>query len=148
MSAPLSSPLGSPFGIGTPVTATEPPTGKLSLSRYLNPGTGAPQADSATGHLATMPRVRQRFLILLRTLRGSSSVLPEFGLDLPVKMDGTFERRCEASIRAGAASMTDVEKVARIDGIAVTRLALGRVHVVVSFTDLTTGTADQASAVI
>jgi len=76
---------------------------------------------------------------------GSSSVLPEFGIDRPEKINDQFEARVEQSIRVSARQMTDVEKVARIDAITIERRQ-GRPRVTIAYTDLTTNLSDEVSA--
>lgn len=142
------APLGSPWGLGAPVDAPDPPIGKPSLSRYISPGDGDISVDEDTGHLRAMPSIRQRFLLLARTVRGSSAVLPEFGIVLPDKMDDFFETRVENGVRNGARQMTDVEKVARIDAVLVERTSSGRATITISYTDLTTGVNDTVEAPI
>lgn len=131
----FGAPTGSPFGVGSAIAAPVPPLGRADLSRYVSPGTGSAEIDASTGHLQSMPAVRQRMLLLARTLRGSSAI-PEFGVDLPAVIDDTFARRVDASVRAAAAQMTEIEKVARIDSVEVTTTALGRANIVISYTDL------------
>lgn len=135
-------PLG--FGVGDPAPA--PPTGNWG-SRYINPSTGDYEQDPATGQLKQMPGVRQRFLIRLKTKRGSSSVQPTLGVDLPKKIDASYVRRIDNAVRVAMRQETDVEKVARITAVIPTRDPgnAGRVNVTVQFIDLTTGLPDQVT---
>jgi hypothetical protein len=104
--------------------------------------------DPATGHHGGMPPVRQRFLLLVMTIKRSAAASRNLGIDLPVKMDESFVRGAQYAIRAGARQMTDVEKVARIERLDVTRIPSGRAHVEISYTDLTTGLTDSVGAVV
>lgn len=134
------SPIGTPFGVGTPLAQSPPPDPKkLKLSRFINSGSGDYEIDPDTGHFKAMPPVRQRMLLIMKTIRGSSTVLPDLGIDVPRKLDGTFIPRVTASIRNAYRQLTEVEKVARIDGIEIERLSSGRVGVLIAYTDLTTG---------
>ncbi len=134
-----------PFGLGTPVAAVAPPKGEITLSRFIDPVTSDFAINEATGHLQEMPSVRQRFLILASTILGSSSVLPNLGIDLPVLIDDTFARRVDVSVRASARHMTDVERVARIDRVVVDPGSLGRVAVRIEYFDFTLGQADSVT---
>jgi phage baseplate assembly protein W len=135
-----------PFGTGTPAEAPAPPEGLPSLCRYIDPVTGDVAVDATTGHLQNMPPVRQRFLLLMQTLLGSSSVLPGLGLTIPRIIDDSFARQVDAAVREGARQMTEVEKVARIRRVDVTASALGRTAVLVEYDDLTLGAPDKAVA--
>jgi len=131
---PLAS---TPFGLGTPTPANEPPADPSTFSRYINPGSGDYERDPATGQLKQMPAIRQRVLLALKTSRGSSSVLPTFGFSGPKKIGANFEQIVRLRVRVALRQLTDVEKVARIESIVPTRRSGGRVGVVVVFTDLT-----------
>lgn len=145
----FSAPFGAtPFGVGTPSAAPIPPTGTPSLCRYIDPVSKDFQIDPATGQLAQMPPVRQRFLLLLSTILGSSSALPNLGIGLPVLIDDSFARRVDVSVRVGARQMTEIERVARINDVSVVTTAGGRVVVFVDYTDLTTGLDDRVSRAI
>lgn len=130
------------FGVGDP--APVPPTGPWG-SRYINPATGDYEYDPATRQLKQMPAVRQRFVLKLTTLLGSSSVRPDDGIRLPRKIDASVQREIDDAVRQTMRQETDVEKVARIVAVTVERdpQNSGRAAVVVAFTDLTTGTEDQ-----
>jgi phage baseplate assembly protein W len=135
-----------PAGFGTGDDAPVPPSGAWG-SRYINPSTGDYEQDDSTRQLKQMPAVRQRFLLRLKTRRGSSSVRPNDGVMLPDKIDASFPKRVDDAVRTAMRQETDVEKVARIDAVTVARVAgnSGRVIVTVEFTDLTTGQADKVS---
>lgn len=134
-----SAPVGIfPFGLGTPVEAAVPTTGTPG-SRYLNPSSGDYEIDSTTGGMAQMPPVRQRVLLALKTLRGSSSVLSDFGLRLPRKIDQSIDARMRDAVRVALYHLTDVERVARLDSVLTNRSGAGRIACVVAWTDLTTG---------
>lgn len=139
--------LGShPVGFGVGDDAPEPPTGAWG-SRYINPQTGDYELDDATGQLAQTAPVRQRFLLKLRELYGSSSVRPNDGVKLPRKLDLTLQRQVDDAVRVAMRQETDVEKVARIDFVSVERDPdnAGRVAIMVSYVDLTTGLTDKVS---
>lgn len=83
-----------------------------------------------------MPHVRQRVLIAVLTLQGSSTALPKFGTRLPRKMGDTFEAEVSNSVKAALRQMTDVERVMKIDGLKVERGSGGRAQITISYTDL------------
>lgn len=133
----------SPFGIGTPTTATVPPDGPVG-SRYINPTTGDYEVDSTTGQFKQMPGVRQRVLLAVLTRRDSSGI-PGFGTRMPARMGDDFEAACDAEIRSALRQMVEIEKVIRIDGIKVERGAAGRARITISYTDLVNGTRDRVN---
>jgi phage baseplate assembly protein W len=135
-------PIGStPFGAGTPVDAIAPPENKPERARFLNPITGDYEVDD-DGEYKRMPIVRQRVLLRLGTLRGSSTVLPNFGLRLPERIDARYKQGAEEAIRVALADMiTNREiKIVRID--TTIGNPTGRVEHTVVYTDLTTGNSD------
>lgn len=142
---PGAPPGCGPFGDGVNLTGTSPPTGSFG-SRYINPATKSYQQDPATHQMAQMPAVRQRVLLALTTLVGSSTALPTFGITYPSKMGTSFEAESQASIRAALKQMTDIERVLRIDSIGVERGAAGRARFTVSYTDITTGQSESVTA--
>ena len=147
MPSPFASPLGStPFGVGTPLPAGPPPVGNSGLCRYLDGLTGDYAIDHVTGHLASMPVTRQRVLLAILTVKGSSSVLPNMGIRRPPKIDATTTWAMQREVERGLAPLVD-EHAIRIDRIAVEQVeGSGRIRVTVSFTDLQTGKPDSASA--
>ena len=129
-----------PLGFGIGEDAPAPPTGVWG-SRYVNPQTGDYATDAVTGQLQQMPSVRQRFLLRLKEKRGSSSVRPLDGIELPTKIDEASTRTVDDAVRLAMRQETDVEKVARIISVKPVRDDQngGRVNVIVTFVDLTTG---------
>ena len=95
--------------------------------------------------LAQMPGTRQRVLLALLTLRGSSSVLRDFGVRWPAKIDQSYEQGVASAVASALHTLTTVEKVVRLQGVAVKRTGTGRVEITVSFVDLTTGAADDVT---
>lgn len=129
-----------PLGFGSGEHAPTPPTGVWG-SRYINAQTGDYANDAVTGQLQQMPSVRQRFLLRLKEKRGSSSVRPLDGIEMPSKIDEASTRTVDDAVRLAMRQETDVEKVARIISVKPVRDEQngGRVNVVVTFVDLTTG---------
>lgn len=127
----------SPFGVGTPASATEPPSGPAG-SRYLNPVTRDYEVDATTGQFKQMPGTRQRVLLTVLTVRDSSGVRG-FGVRMPPRMGDSFERQVENEIRRALRYMTDVEKILLINEIKVERGLGGRARITIAFRDLLTG---------
>jgi len=134
----------SPFGLGTPIPATAPPTGEAGV-RYINPATGDYEQDPVTRQLAQMPTTRQRVLLAVMTLRTSMSAHREFGIRMPRKMGTFFESEAIQSARAALRHLTDTDQVIRIDSITVERGLASRARIVIAFTDLTTGNPDKVA---
>ena len=135
-------PLGlAPVGYGTSGDAPEPPAGEWG-SRYIDSATGDYAVDPVTRQLQQMPSVRQRFLLRLKEARGSSTVRPLDGIELPKKVDDTTPRTVDDAVRNAMQQETSVEKVARIISVKPVRDPDngGRINTVVAFEDLTTGT--------
>ena len=133
-------PVGStPFGAGTPVEATAPPTAIPELANFLDPRTGdyVVQAD---GSYQRMPVVRHRVLMLVKTELGSAAPEPDIGLRLPQKMDQSFEQRARQAVTRALAPISSEDM--HIDGIPVERSGMGRADITIEFTDLTTGESD------
>ena len=134
----------SPFGLGTPIPATPPPTGEAG-TRYINPATGDYQQDPTTRQLAQMPSTRQRVLLATMTLRRSSSVNTTFGIDPPRRMGTFFDSEMKFAVRAALRHLTETEQVIRIDDITVERGINGRSRTTIAFTDLTTEKPDKVA---
>lgn len=131
----------SPFGVGTPASATVPPSGPAG-SRFLDPVTRDYAVDSTTGQFKQMPGTRQRVLLTCLTVRDSSGVRG-FGVKLPGRMGDTFERQVENEIRRALRYMTEVEKSLLITEIKVERGMGGRARITIAFKDLVTGDQDR-----
>ncbi len=140
-----SAPFGSSgVGLGVPVNSTDPPDGAAGC-RYINPRTGDYEVDEDTRQLKQMPATRQKVLLALKTLYGSSSILPTWGIQAPKKMGDTFEADMQAAVRAALRTLTDVQKVIRIDNIIVQKGAGGRSKTTVVYTDTSSGVDDRVT---
>jgi phage baseplate assembly protein W len=135
--------LSTPFGIGTPDPTTAPPTIRPRDAAYLDPIT-RDYVLGTDGEYLRMPILRQRVLIALGTLLGSSSVQQSAGLTLPTKIDSTFERRAQFAVRSALAFLVTSREL-RIDAITVTQPIPGRAQITVAYTDLHTGENDSAT---
>lgn len=132
------SPIGStPFGMGTPVAAPLPATQGPALARYIDPGTGDFVIDADVGQFASMPTLRQRVLLVMNTVLGSSTAMPDLGIPRPRKIDESYVAATRAAVRRAFYRLTDVERVMRIESIEVERTAVGRVQLTLVYRDVT-----------
>lgn len=132
----------SPFGLGTPVTASVPPDGPAGC-RFLDPHTGDYAQDDDTRQLKQMPRVRQQVLLALKTEYGSSTADPTFGIKRPKKMGDSFESEMKDAVRSALRHLTDVQKVIRLDNIIVLKGSGGRSKTTVVYTVIASGIDDK-----
>lgn len=131
----------TPFGVGTPATAAAPPTSTPTATRFLNKDTRDYEV-APDGELKRMPSVRHRVLMLLGAKKGSSTVLPELGLELPDRIDGRYAQLADQRIRAALNPLIRSKEL-RITAIRVTRSPVtGRVDHLIAYADLTTGNPD------
>ena len=138
----------SPYGVGTPATSADPPEGPPVMSRFINPATRKPEINEDTRKFRSMPSTRQRVLLIAMTIRGSSSVLRQFGISKPDKVRAaTLKQEMRAEVSRAYDYMTRVERSIRIDDVVVNAGDFGRVEVTIVYTDLTTRQADQRVSV-
>jgi phage baseplate assembly protein W len=131
----------SPFGVGAPDGAFAPPDTRPTASRFVNWRTKDYEV-AENGEVKRMPTVRHRVLMALGMTKGSSSVLPEDGLQLPDRIDNRYAQLAEQRIRAALSSLVKAKEL-RINFVRITRTEItGRVDHLVSYTDLTTGNAE------
>jgi hypothetical protein len=139
-----AQPLGtSPFGVGTPASAVEPPDGP-SGSRFINPVTLDYEVDGTTRQFKQMPPTRQRVFVAVMT-RFNSSAIPGFGTRLPARMGDAFESQVRNEINRALRHMVEVEKSLLVLGIKVERGMGGRARITISFRDLVAGETDSVS---
>ncbi len=134
----------SPFGLGSPASASLPPDGAAGC-RWINPATRSYEQDETTRQFKQMPSIRQQVYLAVATLLESSSTLRTQGIRPPQKMGDTYEAEMKAAVALALRHLTDIRKVVRIDGITVLKGRGQRSRTTVSFTDLTTGKADRVS---
>lgn len=128
----------TPFGSGTPVLATPPPSDLPELANYLDVRTSDYVVED-DGSYQRMPLTRHRVLMLLKTELGSAAYLPDVGLTLPKKMGVSFEQQAKGNVLQ-ALSLIGAD--IRIDDVTTVRTAMGRADITVAYTDLTTGNSD------
>lgn len=132
----------TPFGVGTPIDATAPPVERPTGVRYLNPVTRDYEVDNE-GEMRRMPAVRQRILIAVTQLLKSSSVEPNRGIRMPGKIGKDFTERARAAVIAATAEIVALGH-ATIDAVQVLVPQVGRAVIVITFTDLTAGAAQDS----
>lgn len=136
-----------PAGLYSPATVAGSPS--LSAgSRYVNPSSGDFEIDSATGQFAQMPPTRQRVLLALKTVVGSATAAPDFGLRAPRKIGRNYVAQTRQEVRSALRHLTSENSpVIRIQAIDVVRIGSSHLVATVSYVDLQTGRADQVSNV-
>ncbi len=130
-----------PAGLGDPVEASAPPTGSAGV-RFLSVKTGDYEQDDDTGQLKQIPASRQKVVLALRTIEGSSSALTTFGIKHPRKMGDRFEAEMRNAVQVALRHLTETQKVIRIDQIIVEKGAGGRSKTTVVYTDIASGVDD------
>lgn len=129
----------TPFGSGTPSGGPAPPTKLADRAAYLDPRTRDYVVD-AEGELARMPTVRQQMLLAVTTRKGSSSVDPGAGIELPKKIDDNIDTVMRQAIERACAHITSAGR-AVITEVKTTRTQLG-VKTIIAYNDLTLGKTD------
>lgn len=145
MSGLGTSPIGlsTPFGVGVATEVDAPPTSAPQAARYIDPTT-RDYALAEDGSYLRMPELRQRVILAVTEAKGSSSVRHEDGVDIPTRIDASFERRAKNSIASALSFLVD-EQALRIDGITIEYPRAGGVTTTIAYTDLNTGTRDTAT---
>ncbi len=140
-----TSSIGStPFGFGTPVEAPEP-ADLSDRARFVDPATKS-YSLASDGEYQRMPLVRQKVILALTTNKGSSSVLPEFGLKLERKIDDSFVQRQEQNVRDALAHIPVNEMT--LTGVLVELVPpTGRSRITVSYNDLIENITNQSVTV-
>ena len=141
-----AAPAGSSAaGIGTVATVAAAPKPGAG-SRFINQLTGDYEVDPTTGQYAQMPPVRQRVMLALTTVIGTSTAQPQLGLKAPRKIKSTYVAEMQIAVRSALRHLTREDApVIRIQAIDVVKIGVGRVRVTVSYLDLTTGRPDTAA---
>lgn len=130
-----------PLGYGEPAEAPMPPE-PTKFSRYINPGTKSFQIDAETRGLAQMPGTRQRVLIALSAARGSSTVRRELGLRFGGKIGENFVNEMQGEVRHALRFLL-AERALRLERVEVEKRSVGRLRIIVTYTDLATGETGQ-----
>lgn len=128
----------SPLGFGDPTEATAPPKPQTLFSTWVSPALKDYEIDPETRQLGEVPAILGRIIYLLTQEKGSSSLLPNDGIEYPVLVTEDFDKRVEASVRKALRQLTTVERVITVDAVVV-ELAGARTRYLLRYTDLTTG---------
>lgn len=138
-----TSPAGAfPAGYGYPTQAAEPSQSNR-YTRAIDVATGDYSIDTATGGFARTTPTRQRVLLALATVAGSSTVQPLWGVGRPPKMGPQFESEVEASVRLALKPMVDDGSVT-ILSVTVERGASSRARATVRWRDTSGNTYTEA----
>lgn len=122
-----------PLGTGAQATATVPPERRPQQARFINPVTRDYERDT-DGEFKRMPITRQRVLIALSSKLSSGSAVPWLGVDIPQRMDITFERRVQIRVREALRHLTRDGSL-RIISIKPRIVQVGRVEIKVHYFD-------------
>jgi phage baseplate assembly protein W len=124
----------TPYGSGTPISTAAPP-GLIYRAAYIDPIT-RDYVVVDDGNLGRMPIVRQQMLLALLTQKGSSTVLPNFGLELPKKIDENTPRLVRFAVERAVAHITGRQRAKLLD-VVVEQPTMIRLQLTVSYRDLT-----------
>lgn len=126
-----------PFGTGAPTNLAPPPVVPAQTATFVDP---VPRDYQLTpdGETARMPSVRQQMLIALTTVKGSMSALPNFGVELPRKIDENVGRLVKIAVVNATKHITDPGR-ARIDAVTTRQVNMGLLQILVEYEDLIDG---------
>lgn len=130
----------TPFGAGTPATATAPPSKAATGAAYIDPIAKQYVLDDE-GELERMPEVRQQMLLAVTTLVESSSAEPGRGVRLSKKITDDSPRQNDVAVRSACAHITDAKR-AVIKNVKTETTSSGLAQITISYDDLTLGTTD------
>jgi phage baseplate assembly protein W len=131
----------TPFGSGTPASANAPPDTLGGGAPFINSRTRDFERAS-DGSLRRMPSTRHRMLVALTTIEGTNAAEPGFGIKLPKRIDGSFERKVRNAVTRAVRHIV-ADGSARIDFVRTTTTQYGRARIHVSYTDLVTDESDE-----
>jgi hypothetical protein len=131
-----------PVGLYDVTEPTAPPK-PSEFSRFLGTD-GQYVIDGVSGGFARMPRLKQRIVLAVATVLGSSTVQPDWGLKIPAKMTATFDAQVAVAIRKALRRLTDVERLMLITDIRVER-DTWRARATVVYVDLSDGQTSEVS---
>lgn len=128
----------SQYGIGVPASPDLLPIGASGFTRQIDPTTGDYSVDATKGHFVQTTSLRQRVLLRLRTVIGTSTAFPLRGVKLPKKIGAGFVEQCQQAVRDCLRQEVEIEKVMEILSITVeTSGARSAIHL--RYRDITTG---------
>lgn len=124
----------TPFGCGTPATATEPPA-VAHGARYIDPRT-RDWVVGEDGEWQRMPAVRQQVLLAVATIFGSSTVERSRGIRRPVKVGANYDNEMRIAVTNALRFLISSQKI-RLLGVTVEHVRPGRALHTISYFDLT-----------
>lgn len=132
-----------PFGFGSPVSVDDPPDAP-DQARFVDFLTGD-YVVGDDGELERMPITRQRVLLSLATVRGSSTALPAFGVTLPKIIGSNDDALVRQAVERALRPLID-------EGSIVLNLVevdhgnpIGRSRITVDYTDTATEENDRVN---
>ena len=131
------------MGFGQDEEIQGPPEDPIVGATFMNPRT-RDYVVNEDGSYQRMPTTRHRVLMLLMTKLDSSVRIDNqepVGLELPEKIGPSFRQQAEQAVRRCLEPMTTDGSI-RIDGVSTTIKPSGKVDILVTYIDLTTGNAD------
>ena len=136
-----TSPYGRfPYGFSEPVSADEPPDAPED-ARFLDFRT-KDYIVGDDGELERMPTTRQRVLLALSTLLGSSTVLRDFGVKLPGVIGPNDEHLVRQAVERALKHLID-EPAIVLNSVTVEHgNPIGRSTITVDYTDIATSEDD------
>jgi hypothetical protein len=131
-------------GLGAPVVL-DGPVAMTAGARALDPLTGLPTINGATGAFARIDGVAQRVYLAVRTTLASAGANKKLGTSRPRKISARFEAENRASILAALSLLTRA-KVISIESITVNRIRPGTYTSTVKYFNLLTRKSEQVTA--
>jgi hypothetical protein len=136
-----TSPLAlTPFGTGTPVSGTAPPSSVPTEALFLDPRTKDFALDSE-GAYKRMPTTRHRVLVALTTRKGSNAADANAGIDIPRKIGTNYAQKMRIAVSNALRFLVDEGAISLED--VTTETSGGRVVATVDYVDLLSGEKDR-----
>lgn len=129
------------MGFGEDAEIQGPPEDPIVGATFINPRTRDYEVND-DGAYQRMPTTRHRVLMLLMTEFESAVQVDgdePIGLRLPEKIGPSFKQQADQAVRS---CLVPLANDIRIDDVTTNVLNTGRVEIIVSYTDLTTGNSD------
>lgn len=124
----------TPFGLGTPAEATEPPDVPHG-ARYLDPRT-KDYVVGGDGEYQRMPAVMQQVLIAVSTVVGSSTVERKRGIRRPMKVTQNYDAEFRIAVLNALRFLIDAQKIRDV-ATQVEHVRPGRATHTISYFDMT-----------
>jgi phage baseplate assembly protein W len=132
-------------GFAMPETAATPPENVPDEARFIDYRTKDYVLDDQ-GELERMPIQRQRVWLALTTLKGSSTVLQNFGVKLPGIIDSKDEAAVKDAVRAALSHMITDGSIILKDVRVESSEVIGRSKIIVEYEDQSTLESDKVES--